>query len=126
MTKYGGLGGLQGGRNMDSDDAFEIAVNAALGGRIRDDHDVACQLWSALANVTWHHVNGDTAAYSFRAAGDLVAAMRGEGNYMDWYCCGPYATISDEIRTAMAGEGWTPDIRPIVEIDHETIRPETE
>lgn len=107
MTVYGGPGGVPGGRSLNPDDAFEAAVERCLGDRIRASEAFGCEVWSALANMDWHHVDGDSAGYSFRAAGDLVAAIRGEGDYMVWYCCGPYAVVSDEIRTALAAEGWT-------------------
>lgn len=106
MIDYGGLGGLWDGRSLNTEDVFEVAVNRSLGERIKSDDKVACAMWCALANVDWFHTNGDTAGYSFRAAGDLVAAIRGSGMYMDWYCCGPYATVSDEISEKMAMEGW--------------------
>jgi hypothetical protein len=109
MTDYGGLGGIWDGRQLDVDDAFEVAVNRALGERIRADDKVACDMWCALADLGWKHTNGDTAAYSYRAAGDLVAAVRGRGMYMDWYCCGEEERVTEEIAVAMAAEGWTPD-----------------
>lgn len=106
MTDFGGMGGMPGGRELDPDDLFEAAVDRVLGDKIRDSDDIATQMWSALANVDWVHDNGDTAGYSFRAAGDLVAAIRGSGNYMDWYCSGPYGQVSALIEDALAAEGW--------------------
>lgn len=94
-------------------DAFEEAVERMLGEKIRSDDEFAKQFWSALANVDWYHpATGQSASYSFRAAGGLIADIRGEGNYMDWYCSGPYATVSDMIALSMKKEGWIADILP--------------
>lgn len=114
MTEFGGLGGVPAGRALNEADAFEMAVNRALGDRIRESDETASAMWSALANMDWQHTNGDTAGYSFRAAGDLVAAVRGSGDYMDWYCSGPLAYVSDEILTALAAEGWSPVIEEAI------------
>lgn len=104
------LGGIAGGRcwGLLPDDPFEAAVEKSLGAAMRADDAVCAALWSALANITWTHASGQTVAYSFRAAGDLITAVLGRGNYLDWYCCGPVATVREDIRAALAGEGWTP------------------
>lgn len=107
MADFGGMGGFAGGRELNADDLFEQAVNRALGDAMRSDDSLCCEMWSALANTEWTHENGDTASYSFRAAGDLIAAILGRGDYIDWYCSGPYAQVSERIENAMAREGWT-------------------
>lgn len=104
---FGGLGGLRGGREFDAEDLFEAAVNRCLGDKIRADDEIAKKMWAALANQDWQHTDGHTAGYSFRAAGDLVAAVRGSGDYMDWYCSHPYPYAGDDIVSALATEGWT-------------------
>lgn len=91
----------------DHDDPFENAVERALGPAMREDDTLCVELWSALANIDWTHASGETAGYSFRAAGSLVAAILGRGCYMDWYCSGPYAVVSERIESALAAEGWT-------------------
>jgi hypothetical protein len=106
MGTYGGLGGVKGGRSVDLTSAFELAVERALGAAMRSDPDVAEEVWSALANVDWFHENGDEAGYSFRAAGDLVAAIMGSGDYLDWYCSGPSGVLSDRVGSALVAEGW--------------------
>lgn len=110
MADYGGFGGIWGTRGLEPGNKFEEAVEHQLGDKIRSDDKLAIAMWSALANVDWKNTNGDTAGYSFRAAGDLVAAIRGSGVYMDWYCSGPDGVVSEEIAGALAKEGWTYEI----------------
>jgi hypothetical protein len=115
---FGGLGGVVGGREFDPSDLFEAAVRRrfgsalvaepAGGGLMGDGVGVGAEIWSALANQDWRHMAGHTASYSFRAAGDLIAAARGSGDYIDWYCSGPYSTVTDRVRAAMKAEGWEP------------------
>ena len=107
MTTYGGLGGIAGGRSIDQEDMFEMAVERALGEWVRESRENGILMWGALSNVHWFHKNGDEAVYTFRAAGDLVAAIRGESDYMDWYCSGPYGYVDEHISDAMNKEGWT-------------------
>ena len=108
MTDFGGLGGAPGGRPRDEGDAFENSVARALGDAMKADASLCVEMWSALANMDWKHVNADSASYSFRAAGDLIASVIDRGDYMDWYCSGPMARISERVASAMAAEGWTP------------------
>jgi hypothetical protein len=110
VAEYGGLGGIEGGRPRNDDDAFETAVWEALGKQLENDCELCRELWQALANVEWHHANGDRAAYSFRAAGDMVAALHGNGDYVDWYCCEQDGVVSERIATAMLAKGWTPEV----------------
>ena len=77
--------------------------------RLRENEDFGCELWSAMANVEWFHDDDETktgCGHSFRSAGSLIASMLVKGNYMDWYCSGPYCTVSDYIAEKMASRGW--------------------
>lgn len=106
MTDYGGLGGIPGGRRISTEDAFEMTIARLFGEKMREDNLLCRDIWSALANVDWAHENGDTAGYSFRAAGDLIAAIRGSGDYIDWYCQSPSGIVAGYIEEVMAAEGW--------------------
>lgn len=110
IKHFGGLGGIQGGRPFNPEDEFEAAVEEVLGDTMRADRSLRTDMWSALANQGWKHADGHTANYSFRAAGDLIAAICDDGtNYMDYYCSGDYPYVAERISTPLAAKGWTPD-----------------
>lgn len=115
MADYGGLGGVSGGRERHDEDEFESAVERCMGDAIRaskpgswfNGNSLAARLWGTMANGAFKHINGDTASYSFRAAGDLIAAIRGEGDYMDWYCSADYDLRDAEVLALLGTEGWS-------------------
>lgn len=133
---FGGWGGAAGGRPRNMEDEFENAVERAMGERLRQEHAAGAdavqadagqadlpggtalghRLWGSLANVSWTHENGDTASYTFRAAGDLIAAVIGSGDYMNWYCSHEYGVVDSEIAELMAVQGWraVPDVEEVV------------
>lgn len=96
-----------GGRtSLNEDNEIEVLLRELFEARVRESDDFAAALWGSLANVVWH--KGDLeVGYSFRAAGDVVACLRGEGSYMDWYCSAPDGVVSDEVADALAKRGWT-------------------
>jgi len=112
--RFGGLGGSSKPMSFSDDysyDEFAITLNACLGDYIRESPENAFEVWSALANVEWRREgdNGDvdTAAYSFRAAGDLLAAIRADGtNYNTCYCSGNDGEGTPFIAEAMKEKGW--------------------
>jgi hypothetical protein len=87
---------------------FDADVRAVLGTHLRESEECSAQFWSALANVGWFHESApdEEVGYSFRAAGGLIAQIRAEGDYLDWYCCGPDGIVAPWISEAMATKGW--------------------
>jgi hypothetical protein len=53
-------------------------------------------VWPLLKNQTW--------SASWRYAGGIIADMRGEGDYMDWYCSGITSSISESELAEMTVE----------------------
>lgn len=96
----------------------------------------AQNLYSAMCNMqfakftqtgdrieTYRNLREEYWSCSWRSAGGVVANLRGEGDYIDWYCSGigsglgngdedgvkgyvPEGVITDEIRDDLAKLGW--------------------
>lgn len=94
-------------RNADPCERFEALLQGVLGGRVRRSESNAVELWSALANTIWQGPQSEQVRYTFRSAGDVVAQLRGEGEYTDWYMSGPPGQVADWIAMSLAGHGWT-------------------
>jgi hypothetical protein len=98
-------------------DHFEDIISKYLGERMKTDAALCSRIWSSLANVNWYFIKSSqliVCGYSFRAAGGMIADIRQQGDYMDWYCSGPYQTVDEEFRKIMKKEGFiADDMNPI-------------
>ena len=64
-------------------------------------------LYAALCNTGWRHrATGTPWSCSWRGAGDVVAHLRGEGDYMDWYCSGGEGLVDEGVLKEIDALGW--------------------
>ena len=98
--------------------------------KIRADDAYAQNLYAAMCNQEWQYqdvwlvLTDRTWLCSWRTAGAIVADIRGEGDYLDWYCSGSLGMpdnhghtpnrfvdegcVTEEIRHDLAEIGWHP------------------
>jgi len=81
-----------------------------MSPRIRDlvrSELFATVLYSALCNTTWlHKATGTPWHCSWRSAGGLVADLRSEGNYLDWYCSMGEGLVDEQVLDEIGALGW--------------------
>ena len=63
--------------------------------------------WALLKNITW--------SCTWRYAGGIIADIRGEGDYLNWYCSGIHDEHDSE---GFVGEGF---VVPEIKIDLDNI-----
>ena len=68
----------------------------------------ATLLYAALCNTTWRHATtGSDWHCSWRYAGGVLAHIRGEGDYLDWYCNGGEEMVDERVLAEIEALGWT-------------------
>ena len=78
--------------------------------KVRNREVYAQNLYAALCNRefqqldVWPILTGETWHCSWRYAGGLVADMRGDGDYMNWYCSGILNDVTDQAYMDMTQE----------------------
>lgn len=87
---------------------FEADLKSLFGDKMKKDDEFCAEVWSALANIIWKNDDAEEFDATFRYAGGLIADIIGRGDYMDWYCCGVYGSVSMYIEKRLATLGWTP------------------
>lgn len=88
--------------------------------RIRTDKAFAQSVYAALCNMRWAHDGLDEPwSCSWRYAGGIIAEIRDEGDYLDWYCSGiwnddgtPEGEVTPEVAEALSELGWSPSPWP--------------
>jgi hypothetical protein len=113
---------------------YDLRSNRWICDKAKASEAYAQNVYAALCNQDWQkndvwpRLKGQTYSCSWRYAGGIVADMREEGDYIDWYCSGirggdepdaidipfeqkkfvPEGTVTDEIREDFFKLGWIP------------------
>ena len=117
---------------MSDPDMFDDMLAADwFVAKVRASKSYAQNLYAALCNndfqkhEVWPMLKDETWSVSWRGAGSLVAELRNEGDYIDWYCSGigndeagygldhrqakgyvPEGVVTDEICEDLGRLGW--------------------
>jgi hypothetical protein len=88
----------------------DLERDLGLSPRIRDlvrSELFATLLYGALCNTTWRHkATGTLWHCSWRHAGGVVADLRCEGDYLDWYCSMGEGLVDDQVLAEIEALGW--------------------
>ena len=110
---------------------LDMMLTPWLIERVKTSQRYAQNLYAAMCNRSWQEhavwplLQGETWSCSWRYAGGIVARLRGEGGYMDWYCSGirdaedharegtvTEGVVTPEIEKDLAALGWRPVDEP--------------
>jgi hypothetical protein len=108
---------------------YDLRSTKWICDKVKSNASYAQNLYAAMCNQDWQRndvwplLKGETYSCSWRYAGGIVADMREEGDYIEWYCSGiqgepdedwidlghvPEGTVTDEIREDLFKLGWLP------------------
>lgn len=91
-------------------DRPDLERDLARSRRIRDlvrSELFATLLYGSLCNTTWRHrESGALWGRSWRHAGGIVAELRCEGSYLDWYCSMGEGLVDDQVLAEIETLGW--------------------
>jgi hypothetical protein len=103
---------------------YDLRSTKWICDKVKASESYAQNLYAAMCNMqfvkneVWPLIRNQRWSASWRHAGGIVADMREEGDYIDWYCSGiiqddvdpggsvPESTVTDEIRTDLFQLGW--------------------
>jgi len=118
----------------------DLRSNTWICDKAKASEVYAQNLYAALCNQTWQQqemwqvLKNQTWSCSWRSAGGIIADMREQGDYIDWYCSGigsqkrgyglsgnkpvlddgdgrcyvPEGTVTEEINRDLLELGWSP------------------
>lgn len=113
---------------------YDLRSSVELCAKAKASNAYAQNLYAAMCNMTWQsrefwqEMKGEVWSCSWRHAGGIVADMREEGDYIDWYCSGirndnnydpevnikfpngyvPESVVTEEIELDLNRLGWRP------------------
>jgi len=109
---------------------YDLRTSKELCDKVKESDEYAQNLYAAMCNMDWQsrefwqEMKGETWSCSWRHAGGIIADMREEGDYIDWYCSGigggltmedgrlegyvPEGQVTEEIELDLNRLGWRP------------------
>jgi hypothetical protein len=110
---------------------YDLRSSKELCDKVKASDVYAQNLYAAMCNMTWQsrefwqEMKGETWSCSWRHSGGIIADMREEGDYIDWYCSGiggglgngdeegnkgyvPEGVVTEEIELDLNRLGWRP------------------
>jgi len=90
---------------------YDLRSSKEMCDRVKASDNYAQNLYAAMCNMTWQcrefwqEMKGETWSCSWRHAGGIIADMREQGDYIDWYCSG---IGNEELGNGL--DGTVPDI----------------
>jgi hypothetical protein len=105
---------------LQSTESLDMAIynSILITNKIKQNKNYSQNIYAALCNNKFKNKSGTVWSCSWRSAGGLVAGIREEGDYLDWYCSGiayevlPEGfvleqTITEEIQKDFESIGWS-------------------
>lgn len=100
--------------DLQSDMERDLLGSDFIADKCKASEDYAQNLYAALCN-NYFARDGARWSCSWRHAGSVVANLKGEGDYMDWYCSGissfgnfvPEGVVTEEVRNDLTLLGWS-------------------
>ena len=73
---------------------YDLRSSKEMCDKVKASDNYAQNLYAAMCNMTWQsrefwqELKGEVWSCSWRSAGGIIADMREQGDYIDWYCSG--------------------------------------
>jgi len=112
---------------------YDLRSSKEMCDKVKDSDAYAQNLYAAMCNMEWRkrdlwpEMKEENWGCSWRHAGGIIADMREEGDYIDWYCSGignddtgygldhrrangyvPEGVVTEEIELDLNRLGWRP------------------
>ena len=112
---------------------YDLRSSKELCNKVKESDNYAQNLYAAMCNMDWQsrefwqELKGETWSCSWRHSGGIIADMREQGDYIDWYCSGigndesgygldhrqatgyvPEGVVTEEIELDLNRLGWRP------------------
>lgn len=91
---------------------YDLRTTDWILNKVRSSDEYAQALYAALCNNDfikrdmWEILKDDPWGCSWRYAGGIIADMKEQGDYMDWYCSGREGEVTENIEDDLYELGW--------------------